>query len=85
MYAQSSKFSKPNSLPHHHASSSEPPSTYGNEVMIVDQPYVETWRPYIGTSPSRTPSLMTKTGLTIWNQLDYPFGKNFIFLLYLTT
>ena len=44
--------------------------------MVIEQPYIGTWRPYVGTSPSRTPSLMTKNGLTVWNQLDYPYGMS---------
>ena len=79
MYAQSSAFSKANSLPDHVSPSAQP--LHGNEIMVVDQPYIGTWRPYIGTSPSRTPSLMTRNGLTVWNQLDYPYGMKFSLFL----
>ena len=33
-----------------------------------------TWRPYLTSSPSRTPTVVTKD-LAVWNPLDYPFGK----------
>ena len=79
MYAQSSKFSHPSSLPNAPNHSSEEPSQTGTEMMVVEQPYVGTWRPYVGSSPSRTPSLMNKNSLTVWNQLDYPFGDDLIF------
>lgn len=74
MYAQSSKFSGANSLPSQPFSPDDTHSS-GNEMVVFEQPYIGTWRPYIGTSPSRTPSLMNKNGLTVWNQLDYPYGN----------
>lgn len=33
-----------------------------------------TWRPYLTSSPSRTPIVVTKE-LAVWNPLEYPFGK----------
>lgn len=33
-----------------------------------------TWRPYLTSSPSRTPTVVTKE-LAVWNPLEYPFGK----------
>jgi len=77
LYAQASKFSSTNSLPYEHIPSFLPHNSNGNELMVIEQPYIGTWRPYIGTSPSRTPSLMTKNGLTVWNQLDYPYDNGF--------
>ncbi|KAK2572279.1 Eukaryotic translation initiation factor 2-alpha kinase [Acropora cervicornis] len=36
-----------------------------------------TWRPYLTSSPSRTPTVVTKD-LAVWNPLDYPFGKGLL-------
>ena len=33
-----------------------------------------TWRPYLTSSPSRTPTVVSKE-LAVWNPLEYPFGK----------
>ena len=33
-----------------------------------------TWRPYLTSSPSRTPTVVTKD-LAVWNPMEYPFGK----------
>ncbi|XP_065071715.1 eukaryotic translation initiation factor 2-alpha kinase 3-like [Rhopilema esculentum] len=76
MYAQSLQFNMPQRLPKDPSLDHEGASN-SNEVSLFGQPYLGTWRPYIGSSPSRTPSLMNKNGLTVWNQLDYPFDNGF--------
>lgn len=35
-----------------------------------------TWRPYLTSSPSRTPTVVTKD-LAVWNPLDYPFDNGY--------
>ena len=34
-----------------------------------------TWRPYLTSSASRTPTVVTKD-LAVWNPLEYPFGED---------
>ena len=44
-------------------------------VKVVAQRFkMVTWRPYLTSSPSRTPTVVTKE-LAVWNSLEYPFGK----------
>lgn len=44
------------------------------ETAVQSKPQQITWRPYLTSSPSRTPTVVTKD-LAVWNPLDYPFGK----------
>lgn len=41
---------------------------------VAQRPKQVTWRPYLTSSPSRTPTVVTKD-LAVWNPLEYPFGK----------
>ncbi|RMX44076.1 hypothetical protein pdam_00015021 [Pocillopora damicornis] len=38
-----------------------------------------TWRPYLTSSPSRTPTVVTKE-LAVWNPLEYPFDNGYYLL-----
>ena len=41
---------------------------------VAKKPRQVTWRPYLTSSPSRTPTVVTKD-LAVWNPMEYPFGK----------
>lgn len=41
---------------------------------VAQRPRQVTWRPYLTSSPSRTPTVVTKD-LAVWNPMEYPFGK----------
>ena len=41
---------------------------------MAQRPSQVTWRPYLTSSPSRTPTVVTKD-LAVWNPMEYPFGK----------
>eukprot|EP00794_Sanderia_malayensis_P005317 gene5317-5986_t len=75
MYAQAFE-TLPNSIPGGPSVVIEPDAGL-HEVAVFDQPYVGTWRPYISSSPSRTASLMNSNGLSVLNQLDYPYDNGF--------
>ena len=45
----------------------------GNAV-VPKKPQQMTWKPYLTSSPSRTPTVVTKD-LAVWNPLEYPFGR----------
>ncbi len=77
MYAQAFD-TPPQSIPERPSTIPEPTAD-SHEVAVIDQPYIGTWRPYISSSPSRTAALMNENGLTVFNQLDYPFGELFKF------
>ena len=44
----------------------------GNEV--AQRPQQITWKPYLTSSPSRTPTVVTKD-LAVWNPMEYPFDR----------
>ena len=46
----------------------------GNAV-VPKRPQQITWKPYLTSSPSRTPTVVTKD-LAVWNPLEYPFGRH---------
>ena len=50
----------------------------GNAV-VQKKPRQITWRPYLTSSPSRTPTVVTKD-LAVWNPMEYPFGKHCVAL-----
>lgn len=45
----------------------------GNAVVQRNLQQI-TWKPYLTSSPSRTPTVVTKE-LAVWNPLEYPYGK----------
>lgn len=47
----------------------------GNAVVQRNLQQI-TWKPYLTSSPSRTPTVVTKE-LAVWNPLEYPYGKYF--------
>ena len=48
----------------------------GNAVA-PKRPQQMTWKPYLTSSPSRTPTVITKD-LAVWNPLEYPFGRHLV-------
>ncbi|KAL9983076.1 hypothetical protein ACROYT_G005205 [Oculina patagonica] len=43
---------------------------------VAQRPRQVTWRPYLTSSPSRTPTVVTKD-LAVWNPMDYPFDNGY--------
>ena len=38
------------------------------------------WRPYLASSPSRTPTIVSQE-IAVWNPVEYPFGEELFFFL----
>ena len=51
---------------------------------VAQRPRQLTWRPYLTSSPSRTPTVVTKD-LAVWNPMEYPFGKLHEMLVVITS
>lgn len=48
-----------------------------DDHALVEQPRGRIiWKPYLVSSPSRTPAIVGKTELAVRKPLDYPFGKH---------
>ncbi|XP_057306248.1 eukaryotic translation initiation factor 2-alpha kinase 3-like [Hydractinia symbiolongicarpus] len=53
-------------------------NTFSNELEVMQHPRLTTWRPFISTSSSRTPTLNNDKQLSVLHSLDYPFDNGFV-------
>lgn len=57
-------------------SNGEQPDAFSNQLDVIQYPHLTTWRPFVSTSASRTPTLNNDRELSMFYSLDYPFGRS---------